>query len=166
MLSDATVHPALPETLGDYTRPNLILPELRQSDTAGMISELSHALLRSGSIPDLLPFYHTALNQELLGNSVLGCGIAFPHARVSSLKRLQFAIGRTAEPVVWGTKGSLPVQFVFLMAVPATEAAGYLHLLASLARLGQQPEVLRKLRTAVSAEELHRILLSLKLRPS
>jgi len=40
------------------------------------------------------------------------------------------------------------VQLVFLLAVPATDAADYLHLLASLARLGQEPERLAQLRNA------------------
>ena len=43
-------------------------------------------------------------------------------------------------------------------AVPATAAAGYLHLLASLARLGQQPEVLAQLRAAETAEAILAVL--------
>jgi mannitol/fructose-specific phosphotransferase system IIA component (Ntr-type) len=68
------------------------------------------------------------------------------------VKRLRFAFGRTPEPVVWGVKSSWPVQLVFLLAVPATDAAGYLHLLASLARLGQQPGLLAQLRGAESSQ--------------
>ena len=34
------------------------------------------------------------LNQELMANSALASGLAFPHARLSGVKRLQFAFGR------------------------------------------------------------------------
>ena len=145
-------------SLASFTRASLIIPELRQRDTPGIISELSQLLQRHGGVPDVLPFYHTALNQELLSNSALECGVALPHARLSGVRRLQFALGRLSEPVSWGAKGSWPVRFVFLLAVPATDAAGYLHLLASLARLGQDPERLAELRSAPSADEMLAVL--------
>jgi mannitol/fructose-specific phosphotransferase system IIA component (Ntr-type) len=162
MLSlDSKPQTAAAGSLAKYTRAGLIIPELRERDTAGIIGELSVALQREGCVPDMLPFYHAALNQELMGSSALGCGIAFPHARLSGVKQLQFAFGRTPEPVLWGSKGSGRVQMIFLLAVPATDAAAYLHLLASLARLGQQAESLAELRAAQTPEgilaALHRI---------
>ena len=155
---------ALSVSLADYTRSALIVPRLRERDTAGIISELSQLLQREGSVLDVLPFYQAALNQELLTNSALDCGLAFPHARLSGIKRLQFALGRTLEPIAWGAKSSWPVQLVFLLAVPATDAAGYLQLLASLARLGQQPEVLAQLRTAENAEAILTVLRNIRMR--
>ena len=117
MPPQATVHIAAPATLADYTQPGLIVPSLRERDTAGIISELSQALQREGYVPDLIPFYHAALNQELLANSAVECGLAFPHARLSGVKRLQFALGRTPEPIIWGARGSWPVQFIFLAVI-------------------------------------------------
>jgi mannitol/fructose-specific phosphotransferase system IIA component (Ntr-type) len=164
MLSEATVNVAAPVSLADYTRLALIVPRLREEDTAGIISELSQALQREGCVPDVLPFYQAALNQELLTNSALDCGFAFPHARLGGIKRLQFAFGRSPEPIVWGAKSLWPVQFIFLLAVPATDAAGYLHLLASLSRLAQQPERLAQLRSAESAEAILAALGKIRLR--
>ena len=155
---------ATQSTLADFTRPQLIVPRLREHDTAGIISELSQVLQQQNSVPDMLPFYHTALNQELLANSALDCGLAFPHARLSGIKQLQFAFGRTPQPVIWGAKGSWPVQFVFLLAVPATDAAPYLHLLASLARLGQQAGLLAELRASETVNAVLSVLERIKLR--
>lgn len=164
MLFDTTLNVVTSVSLADYTRPALIVPELRERDTAGIISELSQTLQREGCVPDVLPFYHTALNRELMANSALECGIAFPHARLSGVKQLQFAFGRVAEPVIWGSKGSWSVQHIFLLAVPATDAACYLHLLASLARLGQQAKLLAELRAAHSAKAILAILEKIRLR--
>jgi PTS system nitrogen regulatory IIA component len=164
MLSEATINVAAPVALADYTRTALIVPRLREGDTAGIISELSQILHHEGGVPDVLPFYQAALNQELLTNSALDCGLAFPHARLSGIKRLQFALGRTLEPIAWGAKSSWPVQLIFLLAVPATDAAGYLQLLASLARLGQQPEVLAQLRAAENAEAILTVLGNIRMR--
>ena len=164
MLSEASINVAAPISLADYTRPALIVPRLRERDTAGIISELSQVLQHEGCVPDVLPFYQAALNQELLANSALECGLAFPHARLGAIKRLQFAFGRTPEPIVWGARSAWPVQFIFLLAVPATDAAGYLHLLASLARLGQQPERLAQIRSAESVAAILAALEKIRLR--
>jgi mannitol/fructose-specific phosphotransferase system IIA component (Ntr-type) len=164
ILSDATTVVTAPVSLADYTRQELIVPQLRERDTAGIISELSLVLQRQGGVPDVLPFYQAALNQEMLANSALETGLALPHARLSGVKQLQFAFGRTPAPVVWGGKSSWPAQFIFLMAVPATDVAGYLQLLASLARLGQQPELLAQLRLPDSAEAILAMLEKVPLR--
>jgi fructose PTS system EIIBC or EIIC component len=161
---ELTSNQATQATLADHTGVGLIVPILRERDTAGIISELSQVLQRQGCLPDVLPFYHAALNQELLSNSALPCGIAFPHARLSVAKRLQFALGRAAQPVNWGTNGAAPVQLVFLLAVPATDATSYLHLLASLARLGEQRDFLQQLRAAEDAEAILAVLEKIRLR--
>jgi mannitol/fructose-specific phosphotransferase system IIA component (Ntr-type) len=162
---DVTIGPVGQLTLAHYTSPRLIVPRLRQHDAAGIIGELSQVLQREGFVSDVLPFYHTALNHELMTNSAHSSGIALPHGRLSGVKQLQFAFGRAPQPVVWGPKNSWPVQMVFLMAVPATDAASYLHLLASLARLGEQPERLAALRAAEDAEAVIALLELIKLRP-
>lgn len=161
---DSTASVTAPMTLANYTRAALVVPRLNERDTAGIISELSQLLQGQGCVPDLLPFYHAALNQELMANSALECGLAFPHARLAGVKQLQFAFGRAPEPVIWGARGSWPVRFVFLLAVPATDAACYLHLLASLARLGQQAEQLARLGAAEDAEAILAVLESVRLR--
>jgi mannitol/fructose-specific phosphotransferase system IIA component (Ntr-type) len=164
MLFEATINVAVPVSLADYTGPGLIVPQLREGDTAGIISELSQVLQRQGAVPDVLPFYQSALNQELLTSSALDCGLAFPHARLCGIKRVKFALGRTPAPIAWGAKSSWPVQLIFLLAVPATDAAGYLHLLASLARLGQQPDVLAQLRAAENVEAILTVLGNIRMR--
>jgi PTS system fructose-specific IIC component len=142
----------------------LLAPELRERDTAGVISEMSQILQREGFLADVLPFYQAALNQEMLSNSALECGIALPHARRGGVRQLQFALGRVPEPVSWGTKGSARVQLIFLLAVPATDAACYLQLLASFARLGQQPALLAELRAAADPAAMMAALEKVKVR--
>lgn len=161
---DVTLNVVAPVSLSDFTRPALVVPQLKEHDTAGIIGELSQVLQREGCVADVLPFYQGALNRELMDNSALDCGIAVPHARLSAVRQLQFAFGRTSEPVVWGAKGSWPVQLVFLLAVPATDAASYLHVLASIARLGQQPETIAELQKARSAEAAYRVLGKINIR--
>ena len=164
MPSELIAKVAPPRALADYTRQELLIPQVRDGDSAGIISELSHALQREGVVPDVLPFYHAALNRELLATSALDCGIAFPHARMAGIKRLQFALGRAAKPIGWNGKNSRSVGLVFLLAVPATDATGYLQLMAGLARLVRQPELLAQLFRAETPNAMLETLNQIKIR--
>lgn len=145
-------------TLAHFTNSRLILPDLRRVEPAGVIHELAKALQVEGFVQDLLPFYHAALNQELMANSALDYGVAIPHARSGGITRLRFALGRTPEPISWGSRDSGPIQLIFLLAVPANDPASYLHLLASLARLGQRPDLVQILRATTRPEAMLRVL--------
>lgn len=151
--------------LADYTRPELIVPQLRGTDLAEIIEELSHRLRMQGAIGDVLSFYHAALNCEFLSSSAMPCGVAVPHARSVQVQRLTFAMGRTTKPVVWGTRGSWRVDCVFLIAVPSTEALEYLTLLSSIAHSGRQSNWLAGLRSAPDAERIFGLLQSAEARP-
>jgi mannitol/fructose-specific phosphotransferase system IIA component (Ntr-type) len=163
MPSDGTTRAIAEGSLADFTRRELIVLRLQDRDAAGIIGELSRVLREQDCVPDVLPFYQAALNHELLSNSANGFGIAVAHARLGGVKHLQFALGRAARPVVWGTKGSWPVQLVFLLAVPATDAASYLHLLSSLARLGRNHAILAELLVAPDASGVLAVLRKIKL---
>jgi mannitol/fructose-specific phosphotransferase system IIA component (Ntr-type) len=164
MWLDEPVQTATSITLADFTRAPLICPQLRERETAGVIKELSRLLQQEGCVPELLPFYNEALNREFLVNTATENGFAFPHARLSGISRMFFALGRAAEPLVWGSKGSLPVDFVFLVAVPGTDAASYLQLLSGLVRLGGNPARLGRLRKARDAEGILQVLQDVRLR--
>lgn len=156
--------PGATASLADFTEPALIVPELKGQDPAAVIQELSQALQRAARVPDLLPFYHAVLNREFLISTALEYGLALPHARLSSLKELCFAIGRSSSPIQWGAKTAPPVRLVFLLAVPSTEAAEYLLLMGGLSRLGQETTVLESLLRAKDAGEMLDLLKEVKLR--
>ena len=152
-------------TVADYTRTELIVPWLRERDPAGIIEELSQRLRAQAIIGDVLSFYQAVVNHEFLSSSALPAGIATPHGRSAQVRRLTLAIGRTREPVVWGMKESLSVEYVFLLAVPSTDASDYLFLLSGIAGFGHQPEMLAKLRTAADARCIFGLLKEINVRP-
>src|SRR5262245_3757014 len=120
-------------TLTDFTSPGLIVPHLEGRDVPSILQELTHALHREKRVPDMLPFYHAALNREFLVSTDMESGMAFPHARLASLNELSFALGRTAEPVAWGARTGRAVRLVFLLAVPATDSTQFLQVISGLA---------------------------------
>jgi PTS system fructose-specific IIA component len=131
---------------------------------AAAIQELSSAFQRSDGQWDAQKLNQAAFEREAQMSTAMEFGAAFPHVRSSACIRLQFAFGRAAEPFEWGGRGSLRVQFVFLNAVPANDAMGYLKLLSGMARLAKEPALLEQFRDAESACELLALLSKLPLR--
>lgn len=150
-------------TLADYTSPSLMIPELRGKDSVSAIQELSQVLQRENRIPDMLTFYHAALNHESLVSTDLESGMAFPHARLPGLQTPVFAVGRSNEPLYWGTRARRTVRFVFLIAMPDTDSTQYLLLISSLARLSLDTVLMEKLRGSRNAEEMFNVLQQVKL---
>ena len=153
-------------TLADFTSPGMIIPHLRGQDVASVIQELSQTMQREGRVPDLLPFYHAALNREFLVSTDLAAGMAFPHARLPGLKEMSFAFGRSDKRLLWATRGTRTVRMVFLLAVPATDSAQYLLLISGLARLARESQLVEKLHAAQDTFQILEVLQQIKLRPA
>lgn len=145
-------------TLADFTSEALIIPQLQTRNMAGAIQELSNAFPRSDARWDAQKLNQAALQREQQMTTAMDFGAAFPHVRSSACIRLQFALGRAPGPFTWGPPGSLNVQFVFLNAVPANDALGYLKLLSAMARLGKEPALFQQFKTAAGAKELMALL--------
>ncbi len=153
-------------SLADFTAHGLIAPELAGSDSASVIQELSRRLLVEGRIPDLLPFYNAVLNREFLVNTAMEHGMAFPHARLGIVGELCFAFGKATRPLAWGPAGTAPVDLVFLIAVPATEATNYINLISGLARLAKESRILEQLRASRRVDDILAVLGQVPLRHS
>lgn len=151
-------------TLADFTSPGLVVPHLRGTDAPAVIQELSQALQREQCIPDSLPFYHAALNREFMVSSEVETGMAFPHARLPALKKVSFSMGRSDEPLRWGTKATGSVRLVFLLAVPATDSTQYLLLISGLARLAKDNRLVEQLHAARDSFEIIEVLKQIALR--
>jgi mannitol/fructose-specific phosphotransferase system IIA component (Ntr-type) len=144
-------------SLADFTCAGLIIPELEARTMPEAILELSAAFHRSDPRWDEEKLNRAALEREHQMSTAMELGAAFPHARFHDCVRLQFSLGRTAEPFPWGP--GLPlVQFVFLNAVPANDAVGYLKLVSGMARLVNDPALWGRLKAANTTKDFLELL--------
>jgi len=153
-------------TLGDFTQPGLIVPALRGNDQAAVLMELSRRLHHAGAVGDLMQFYHAAFNREFLESTTVGGDLALPHVRLPGLARLVFALGRSAAPIQWTGAPRNAVRWVILAAVPSSNLADYLGLLAGVGRVAQEPVFRSELAAATDAEEVFAVLQSVPLKVS
>jgi mannitol/fructose-specific phosphotransferase system IIA component (Ntr-type) len=136
-------------TLAHLTNEALVIPRLKSGDMAGAIRELSEAFERHDPVWLAAKLCEAALQREGQMSTAMEFGggfAAFPHVRSEVCPRLMFAVGLEAGAITWG--GGAKVQAVFLNAVPANEAMGYLKLVLAQGRLGKDAAVWGKFRGA------------------
>lgn len=151
-------------TLSDYTKPELIIPQLATRTTTSVMQELTTVLHREdGSAPDQRSSSTTALIRELLTGMALDFGAAFPHVRGAALSRPRFALGRSSEPLLWRASGFAPTDLVFLILEPSKTDPEFEQLVTTLHGLGKDRARLDGLRRAASAEEMLAVLAQIPL---
>jgi len=151
-------------SLADYTSLELLTPRLENRSASAAIAELCSRLEHAGKIPDSLSFYDAVIRRETLSSTGTAYGLALPHARVDGLPELSFALGVTAEPLVWFDKTAEPVRMVFLFAVPDGEVKNYLKLISGLAKLSRDPVYEARLFQASDSRAMLEVLHQIPLR--
>jgi nitrogen PTS system EIIA component len=97
-------------------------------------------------------------NREKLGSTALGRGVALPHARLAGDDPPVMLFARLHRPVDYEAKDDEPVDLVILVLWPEAAPEGFLPTLAETCRALREPQALRRLRAAASAEEAAELL--------
>ena len=143
-------------TLGHFTSPSLLIPQLSNLDQASAINELSQRLQQAGQIEDSLAFFQAVLQSDYLSSVATENGVVFPHARMRGIEQLSFAAGFSKAGVRWRDGSS--VHAVFLVAVPLAETQLYLALVAGLTRLVRTGNCINTLLRSAVPEEILDVL--------
>jgi mannitol/fructose-specific phosphotransferase system IIA component (Ntr-type) len=143
--------------LADYTRPSLLLPRLHGRTVAAVINELCGHLAAEQCVDNAETLVAAVLKREAICSTAIPPDWAMPHARLTEVPSLAFAVGILPQPIKWGGDNQL-VSLVFLSVVPEFQAASYLKLISSLARLSRDSRAMEQLQQAGSGAEMHQIL--------
>lgn len=123
--------------------------------------EVIHLMIRSladqAGIVDSAKLEQAVLERQKLQPSLLGNGVALPHARTAAVSEIVLAIGRCKEPVPFGPE-QVPVRLVFLYGVPIHCISPYLEAVARLTRLLRKPGVLDHLLAAEDEASFRELL--------
>lgn len=96
--------------------------------------------------------------RETLGSTALGRGVALPHAQLAGNHPPVMLLARLCHPIDYEARDEEPVDLVILMLWPEVAAEGFMPALAETCRALREPQALRRLRGAASAEEVVAIL--------
>jgi diadenylate cyclase len=129
--------------------------DLRSADLKGALEELLDvSITRSPELKrDVL--LRGLLQRESTMTTYLGEGVSLPHVRVKMKRRYILAIGRSRVGIRHErSKSDEPVRLI-LMLLADEKARDYLQVLASIARLVQDHEVVKSLVDAPSLDDLN-----------
>lgn len=140
------------------TRSRIV--DLRSTDLKGALQELLTA--SASKFPDLKKEALLAglLQRESTMTTYLGEGVALPHVRLKMARRYILAIGRSRSGVRHeGSTAEEPIHLI-IMLLADERARDYLQVLASIARLVKEPELVKALIDAPGVDDLYDRLLA------
>lgn len=92
--------------------------------------------------------------RERLGSTGIGKGIAIPHCRDKSIKRLTVSLVTLKDPIDFDSADDHPVDILFILAVPEETQDEHLKILAEIAQMVERADLRNQLRHCETAKEL------------
>lgn len=132
-----------------------VLIDIEGTTKKEVLKALCNQLFNTGYINDVDDFYADVLAREEEGLTGLGKGIAIPHGKSKSVINTTIAIGKTKQPVEWGSLDDKPVEVILLFAVKNSDATTtHIKLLQKVAIMLADDEFLVALQKAENEDEL------------
>ncbi len=143
--------------LADLIAPEAVYPSLKAKTKKQVLQELAQKAAALTKI-DAREIFDTLLQRENLGSTGVGRGIAIPHGRLASLKRIVTVFARLDEPIDFEALDNEPVDLIFLLLAPEHAGADHLKALARISRLLREPSTIDRLRTSRDRAALYSVL--------
>jgi mannitol/fructose-specific phosphotransferase system IIA component (Ntr-type) len=144
-------------TLSDLLAENQITLDLREQSQTGALRELVNLFASNSAVHDLDGFYEALMAREQATSTVVGNGVAFPHARTDHVDKIVLAAGRSIQGVQFGSNPE-PVHLIFVIGTPKALISDYLVCVGSLARFVKSKATCEKLMAAKTSAEFIDIL--------
>ena len=142
--------------IAEFLREDVILPELRSTDKASVLREISEAIARANPQLSAARLTEVLLEREKLGSTGVGDGIAIPHGKLGNLPGLLAAFGRSRDGIDFQAIDGKPTFLFFVLFAPENSAGIHLKALARISRLFKTPSFRAAVLEAKDAAAIHR----------
>ena len=132
-----------------------VIAELEALSKSGAINELWRSLKAHRGVRDPKRLLADVLKREGHASTVIGYGVAVPHAMTTAVSGLLVCFGRSTKgiPTRWHGRAT-KIHFFLFIAFSATQVNNYLRALAHLTRRLHDASIRRKLLKAKTSREL------------
>ena len=142
--------------LKDFVVTSAIVADLKATDRDGAITELVQSLAEAGQVPrskvdDLVT---AVLSRERVATTGMGKGVAMPHAKHASIKKVTATIGRSGDGIDFNALDQGPVYTVVLLLSPPDSPEQHLQAMETIFRHLQRDNFRRFMRQANAKEEI------------
>ena len=150
--------------ISDLLSPERIRCDVHSSSKKRLLEIISRELARNSDGLNQREVFESLCARERLGSTGLGKGVAIPHGRVKGSHDVQASFIRLKKPLPFDAIDGEPVDLLFAIAVPENCNEDHLKLLAQVAELFSDPDLLMQLRAAEDSGTLLKLLSSTRKR--
>lgn len=146
--------------LSQIISKDAIIPALASAERDEVIRDLVGALVDSGAIAKKHQdeIIKSVLERERKGSTGFGKGVAIPHVKHSSVKKLSAAIGISHQGIDFAALDRQPVYSVFLLMSPADDPEAHLRAMEVIFKNLSQDNFRRFLRQSTSVDDVWTLL--------
>lgn len=143
--------------LSQFLRSDFVVARLASSDVEGVVREVA-ARAASAGLGSAELVAERLLERERAHPTVIGGGLAIPHATVPGLDGPVIGVALARPPIGFGPEDSPPVRVFFVVLSPAGHEREHVRLLARICRLVRHEDFIDRLEAAEDDEEIVRII--------
>jgi mannitol/fructose-specific phosphotransferase system IIA component (Ntr-type) len=144
--------------LRDLLVENTVKVGLESVDKEECFEELIDVLVRAGQVTDRAGALQAIQNREAQATTGIGNGVAIPHGKHASIKKLTAAMGVSQEGIEFDAIDGQPVHLIVLLLADIEHPGPHVQALVEVSRLVQVPGFYRKALEAQSTAELLAII--------
>lgn len=144
--------------ISDLLSPDLIRCGVHAGSKKRLLELVSEQLANASDEFSQREIFESLNARERLGSTGLGDGVAIPHGRVRGASNVTATFFRLAKPLAFDAVDGQPVDLLFALAVPEDCGEDHLKLLAHIAELFSDAELLEELRSAETPVQLLELL--------
>jgi mannitol/fructose-specific phosphotransferase system IIA component (Ntr-type) len=146
--------------LRDFIVTDAIVPELAATDRDGALRELVTSLATAGALPasSVDEIVAALIKREQNGSTGFGKGVAVPHAKHSTVKKMAGTIGRSTAGIDFAALDHQPVFTVVLLLSPESQPQQHLQAMNIVFSNLQSDMFRRFLRQATSRDAIIELL--------
>jgi PTS system nitrogen regulatory IIA component len=131
-----------------------IVPHLAARGKEGVLRELVHVITQVEKQVDEERMLEILLERETLGSTGIGEGVAIPHGKSKTVKKLLASFGRSIPGLDFQAMDGKPTHLFFLLVAPEDSAGIHLKALARISRLMKDASLRKRLMEAETGDEL------------
>lgn len=140
--------------LRDFFQVDSIMCGFEARSRDDTIELLVETLASRGLIQNESEVKNRLTHTENVHTTVIGNGVAIPHATVEGLEKTLLMVAVSGDPVAFGPTEVETCSVFFLLLSPPDRGGEHIKILARIARLASDPSAVERLRSAGSEEVL------------
>ena len=140
----------------EYLSKNRIKVDLKGKNKEEVIKEMAQVFVKDGILnaDDLDEFISSIYEREKLSPTGMQDGVAIPHTKTLLIKKMSLALGISKTGIDFVSMDDEPSKLIFMIAAPEDAKGEHLDLLAEISKLSFEEELVEKIESAETVEEV------------